>query len=156
VLSTIFKIGLSAAGLMVAGDVVNHFLGRKNDLDGKDGPKESVNAPAMHVATQTRFKLNPSLQDAKHGSTWTEQVTNDPSAISAMLVKFTKEVYSGLDGLESVITSAPHFQAVLNDIVWYNHNAKGDPVIFIPNYFTSKKSIVDYFIDEVAQKAPKT
>jgi hypothetical protein len=160
VLSTIFKIGLTAAGLMVAGDVANKLLGRKNDIDGKNGPTESAPssnpAPVMHVATQTRFKANPSVQDSKHGSTWSIQVTNEPSAISALLVKFAKEVYSGLDGLESVITSSPHFQAVLNDIVWYNHNAKGDPVIFIPNYFTSKKSIVDYFIDEVAQKAPKT
>lgn len=155
VLSTIFKIALSAAGFMVAGDVVNKFLGRPNGFDKNETPQAQPPAPVVSHSTQTRFKVNPGYQDVVHGDNWAEQITNDPASIAAMLLRFSKEVYAGLDGMDQIITTAPHFQAVLNDIVWYNHNAKGDPIVFIPKYLKSKKSIVDYFIDEVAQKAPK-
>lgn len=155
VLTTIFTIGASAAGLMVAGDVANRFLGRKSDLpESKDSPSESF---SQHTATQNRFPINPSYHDVNHSNTnWSEPIPNNSSAISNMIVNFAKEVYSGLNGLDTLITSCSNFQSVLNDIVWYNHKAQGDPMVFIPKYFASKKSIVDYFIDEVAQKAPKT
>ena len=70
-----------------------------------------------------------------------------------MLVNFSKEVYGGLDGQESAIMSSPVFKATVDNIAWYNHASAGDPIVFIPKNFTSKKQLVDHFIDEIATQA---
>jgi hypothetical protein len=80
-------------------------------------------------------------------------VTNDPGSIENMLIEFTKQVYSGLDGHEGVIRSSPIFQAVKNQIAWYNHTAAGAPMVYIPRMYPNKKAIVDHFIDEVAKSS---
>lgn len=163
VLSWFFKIALSAAGLMVAGDIVNKFLGRPNAIDKnyQEGKTDQlVNTPSVSnipltTSTQTKFKLNPSYHNEKYNvnSLWSEPILNDQSSIEQMLVDFAKEVYSGLDGLDNVIKDTPGFNVVSNRITWYNKSSSGDNVVFIPKYFTSKKDIVDLFIDDVAKKS---
>jgi hypothetical protein len=151
----VFKVALASAGLMVAGDVANKFLGRPNAIDhtyqaGKTPADTS--APAS-TTSQTKFKLNPSFQNTPEPRPWGVQITNDPGSIENMLVNFTKDVYSGLDGKEEVIRSSPLFQAVKNQIVWYNHKAEGEPTVYIPQIYTNKKSIADNYIDQVAKNA---
>jgi hypothetical protein len=82
-----------------------------------------------------------------------ENIPNNTSSISNMLVNFAKEVYDSLNGKESLITSSSGFNVVKDRIVWYNRTSAGAPFIAIPKYFISKKHIVDYFIDEVAEKS---
>lgn len=162
VLGWIFKIAIASAGLMVAGDVINKFLGRPNALDGsiqQGRPTGQTSAPpAASAVTQTRFKVNPSYRNEQRNvsDTWIESVPNSESSIELMLVNFAKQVYQGLDGLEAYIRTAPGFQAVKDRIVTYNRLSQGDNFIFIPNYFTSRKQIVDFFIDDVAEAAPAT
>jgi len=158
VLSWIFKTALASAGLMVAGDAINALLGRPSAFTGtiqhgKPVEQQTQTVPE-HVSTQTKFKVNPSYQDSKMPNNWAEQITNNSSSIADMLIKFAKEVYGGLNGLESTMVTTSGFQNVLETIVWYNHSSAGDPIVFIPKNFTSKKQIVDNFIDDVAQKAP--
>lgn len=162
ILGWIFKIAISSAGFMVAGDVVNKFLGRPNALDGtiQNGKPVAVtnkSAPTIpiHVATQTKFKLNPSYHIESNNSgasNWVENVHNDPDSIESMLIAFTKQVYQGLNGLEALIKSSPSFQFMKNKIAFYNHSSEGDPFVFIPKQFTSKKQVVDMFIDDVADR----
>jgi hypothetical protein len=71
-----------------------------------------------------------------------------------MLVQITKDVYGGLDGKDGIIRSSPAFQAVKDNIVWYNTHNEGSSITFIPGLFKSKKQLVDYFIDDVAKSAP--
>ena len=167
VLGWVLKIGLASAGLMVAGDVVNKFLGRPNALDGsvqKGKPIESGSpsgggktvAPAMPITTQKKFSQNPSYK-VEHNNTsisWTEPVQNNEGSIQTMLTQFAKDVYSGLDGKESIIQGTPGFQAITDRITFFNRAAVGSPMVFIPPEFHSKKQMVDYFIDDVAEKAP--
>ena len=164
VLGWVLKIGLASAGLMVAGDVVNKFLGRPNALDGSvqqgkpvqtDSPSGVSAAPAMPMTSQTKFKVKPTyrLESKNQGSAWIESVHNDSSSISSMLTNFAKDVYDGLDGKETVIQSTAPFQAIADRIEFFNRNAVGGGVVFIPPEFKSKKQMVDHFIDDVAEKA---
>lgn len=160
VLGFIFKVFIASAGLMVAGDVANSVLGRPSALNNtiQNGkPVEQVHTPLV-VSTQTKFKLNPSYKnEVKNtgGSLWTEDISNDSNSITSMLVMFAKQVYSGLDGLENTIKGTGGFQVIRDKIVSYNKSAAGDPVVYIPKTLTSKKEIVDTFIDDVAERAPK-
>lgn len=156
-LSWILKVAISSAGLMVAGDAVNKMLGRPNAFDKtieKGKPVEQP-APAARVPTQTKFLVNPSYNDVQHTSgSWIENFPNTQSGVENMLLTFVKEVYKGLDGLDSVIKSSPGFKATVDEILWFNHSAAGDPIVFLPKFFTSKKQVVDHFIDDIAAKAP--
>jgi hypothetical protein len=157
-LSWILKVAISSAGLMVAGDAVNKMLGRPNAFDktiehGK--PVEPAPAPVAKISTQTKFPVNSNYSDIQHTSgSWVENYPNTQSGVENMLVSFVKEVYKGLDGLDSVIKSTPGFKATVDEILWFNHAAAGDPIVFLPKFFTSKKQLVDHFIDDIAAKSP--
>lgn len=159
VLGWIFKVSLASAGLMVAGDVVNKVLNRPNALDGtlqKGKPVEqSEQSVPTVVSKQTKFPLKAGYTDTKYnsGTSWIEKVNNSQSGIENMIISFVKEVYDGLDGLDNVIKSSPLFKATVDNIAWYNHTAAGDPVVFIPKFFTSKKQLVDHFIDDIAARS---
>ncbi len=158
VLSWIFKVALASAGLMVAGDAVNKFLGRPNAFDGtiQQGKHVEQSPTPVHTATQNKFPIKSTYKvEVRNtgGDNWIENIPNNSSAITTMLVNFAKDVYDGLDGKESLITSSSSFNIVRDRIVWYNRNSAGAPFIIIPKYFRSKKHIVDYFIDEVAEKS---
>lgn len=163
ILGWVLKIGLAAAGLMVAGDVVNKMIGRPNAIDGsmKDGktidqPQQAISAPEPK---QTKFKLNPSYNDQKHNQgndRWVESIPNTESSIENLLIMYAQEVYSGLEGKEAYIRNTPGLQAIKDRIVMYNISSQGDNLVYIPRYFTSKKQIVDMFIDDVAENVPNT
>lgn len=148
ILSTIFKVAASAALFNVAGDLTNKALGRPNSFDGTIQHGKEVKSIPPPSSKQTKFKPNPSYFDNQI-SNWSENVTNNNQSISNMLVRFAKEVYTGLDGKESIITASNAFQEILKDIVWNNHE-EGAPFVNIPEQYKSKKQIVDYFIDYVA------
>jgi len=157
VLSFIFTTILSASGFIVLSDVANKLLGRPNALDNSLKDNKPTQKPIQIItSTQTRFPANPSYDKKTYSEsdTWTENFSNSKSGIESMLVNFAKEVYLGLDNLDNIIKSNPSFQVVVENILWYNKNAQGDPFIFIPPHFTSKKEIVDLFIDSVAKRAP--
>lgn len=149
-LSWVFKIALWSAGFMIVGDVINKVLGRPNAIDKTYQPgKEEPSAPSGPVSTQTKFKVK---SDASLPSTW--PLVNTPSNIENMLVQFAKDTYDGLDGKEEIIKNSPAFRMVRQNIILFNLHNRNSSVIFIPPSFTSKKEIVDYFIDDVAKSSP--
>lgn len=158
VLSWIFKIALASAGLVIAGDVVNKFLGRPNAFDNtiqKGKPVPDSPPPSTYISKQTKFPVKSNYIPEKYNigeSVWMENILNNDSSIENMLINFTKNVYDGLDGKENIISSSPAFQVVKDRISWYNRTSPNAPMIFIPKYFNSKKQIVDYFIDDIAEK----
>ena len=149
----VIKLALASAGLMVAGDVVNEMVGRPSALSGTyQRGQESAEAPAVPVgpkSTQTKFPLKA---DGPLPSSM--PIVNNPQNIENMIIQIAKDVYNGLDGKEGIIRSTPAFQAVKENIVWYNTHNEGSAITFIPGLFTSKKQLVDYFIDDVAKSAP--
>lgn len=156
VIGWLFKTAFAAAGFMVAGDIANHLVNRPNALDHnlKDKPedKPEVQAPVI-TSKQTKFKLNPSYQDVKKAN-WSENILNTPESIQNMLLGFAKEVYQGLNNLDSVILSSPNFQLLKSRISFYNKSSEGDNAVEIPSYMKSKKQVVDFFIDDVAANSP--
>jgi hypothetical protein len=157
----IFKVGLASAGVIVAGDVINSFLGRTDSGTGGFGAPSDTRQPtstSVYVAKQTKFPVNPSYSGRKYNETdddnWAEGFINNAAGISAMLVQFAKEVYGKLNGLESLMQSLPTFQETANTIERFNRSAAGSSVVFLPRYFHSKKQVVDLFIDDLAEKAP--
>jgi hypothetical protein len=159
VLSWIFGVALASAGLVVAGDMLNKAIGRPSALDdtiqkGKPIEKETPEpeTPICH-SSQTKFPLRPDYHEEGHNApnqSWIERYPNTNAGIANMLLDFVKAVYGGLEGKEGQVKSVPSFQAQINEIAWYNHAAAGDPIVFLPRHFKSKKSVVDCFIDEVA------
>jgi hypothetical protein len=147
----IVKLALYSAGLMVAGDVVAAIFGMPSALTGnyhgsKENETESAQvAPPAYKSTQTKFPLKG---DAPLPSSW--PLVNTPSNIENMLIQFAKDTYSGLDGKEDIMRNTPSFDAVKDNINWFNIHNPGSAVIFLPKTYTSKKSLVDYFIDDVA------
>lgn len=157
VLSWLFKVALASAGLMVAGDVVNKIVGRPNAIDDtvqKGKPVEPQPEP-IHYSSQTKFQLNPNYHEENYNvgeTNWIERVPNTDNGIANMLIGFAKDVYLGVDKVSDKIKSLSSFQDLLNDIAWYNHASAGDPLVFLPRRFKSKKNVVDSFIDELANK----
>ena len=78
---------------------------------------------------------------------------SNPAGIGDMLIQFAKEVYSGLNGLEGIIRSTETFAEVVRTITAHNRTTSGSSVVYLPQYFHTKKQIVDLFIDDVAEKA---
>tara|TARA_R110000868_G_scaffold99024_1_gene272578 strand:- start:7607 stop:8641 length:1035 start_codon:yes stop_codon:yes gene_type:complete len=159
VISLVFKVALTSAGVMVVGDIINHVSGRPNSLDHTyhAESKDKAESPEVPVirSTQTKFKIKTSYSDKKYnvGSQWIEQISNDPSSIAQMVVNFTKEVYDGLDNLDNIIRDTSGFSVVVDRIISYNKSSQGDREVYIPKYLNSKKEIADLFIDEVADKS---
>jgi hypothetical protein len=175
ILGYVFKIGLGSAGAIVAGDVIRNFLDRTGITTPEGTAPSAVSGPSMgagfmdsvkrlfqpstvtstYVATQTHFPKNKTYQDTPKnaGDTiWAEGFTNNSAGISEMLIEFAKEVYSGLNGLESTIRSCPTFQETVRTIAFFNRSSAGSTVVIIPKAFNTKKQLVDLFIDEVAGK----
>lgn len=149
----IIKLALASAGLMVAGDVANEMLGRPSALSGtyqrgQESSQQQSTAPAGPHTTQTKF---PPKGDGPMPATI--PIVNNAQNIENFLVQVTKDVYSGLDGKENDIRNSPAFQAVKDNIVWYNTHNEGSSVTLIPGLFKTKKQLVDYYIDDVAKKS---
>jgi hypothetical protein len=157
-LSLLFRVALSSAGLLVAGDVMNKFLNRPNSLDGsiqQGKPTGETNTPSASVPSSGR-PTNPGYQDIVKNSpnmSWVENITNNQSDIQQMLLNFAKDVYP-ISGQESAIESSPKFQNLVETIVWYNHESPGGPVVFIPRMFPTKKQLVDLFITDIPETTP--
>ena len=158
-----FKIGLGSLGFMVAGDAVNKMLGRGNAFDGsmKDGvraPRSADQEPTTQLKSskQKVFPANPSYSDVKERAGWSLSVRVNRETINRVLINFAKQVYQGLDDKESLILSSPSFKAVVDLISYYNRDNVDTNLLFIPTLFTSKKQIVDQFIDDVAEASKKS
>ena len=161
ILSFVFRAIIASAGLMVAGDAMNHFLNRPNALDnsvkdGKPSPKEEASS---FIPSTNNLSINPSYQNiTKNSNTtnWIENITNNASNISQMLLSFAKDVYQNINNYDSLIQANPYFQNLVETIAWYNHESPGSPTVFIPKMFTTKKQLVDQFMNDVAEKIPAT
>jgi hypothetical protein len=76
---------------------------------------------------------------------------NSLENIDNFIVQCAKDVYNGLDGKEGLIRETAGFQEVKHMLVQYNWNNKGAAYTFFPAIFSSKKKMVDNFIDDVAK-----
>ena len=155
-LSTIFgwiiKIALVSAGLMVAGDLIRKLFGMDDDpskpSEGGGGKSTPVPEESGPVATQTKFPAKGNGPVPR-----SLPLINNDANIENIVIQFAKDVYSGLDGKENAIRSTPGFQMIVHKISWYNSDHKGSALTFIPPNWSSKKQLVDYFIDDVAKSA---
>ena len=149
IFGTIIKIALASAGLMVAGDIINSFLGRPNSLDNtyQAGKEKETTDPIVPVATQTKY---PVKGDAPIPASL--NITNSKQNIESVVLQFAKDVYSGLDGKENLIMADPTFQFIAEKIAFYNEKSKGYSTVYMPPYWKTKKQLVDNFIDEVAKQ----
>lgn len=159
ILKTVFIGVLGAGGLLIAGDAVNAVVGRPSAFTGTlEQGKSTMPEPSGQSvqSKQTKFKQKTSYSNTEMNSSsenWIENVTNNKASIEDLVVRFANEVYDGLQSKTADIKSSPAFQAVVYKIQWYNQASSGAPLIFIPKMFSTKKSIVDWFIDDVAKNS---
>lgn len=150
VLSWIIKTVLISGGFMAAGALWEHMTG-----NGSKPGAPSATAPGTATPTaavQQLFKVDPGYNDEKLNvsSGWIEGVP--PSQIENQLVSWAQEIYPELRGKESFIRSSQLLPQVAQFIQQYNSNNTSN-VTFMPKRFTSRKQIVDMFMDELAAKA---
>ena len=156
IISTVFKVVLASAGFMVAGDIANSLIGRPSVISGTEkGGKSTEQTESEVISKQTKFPLKKSYspENKNTDNDWIENISNNKSSIEQMLFSFAKDVYDGLDDKEQIVLSSPAFQTVVERIIWLNHSSPGAPMVYIPSYLHSKKQIVDFFIDDVANRA---
>jgi len=170
VFSWFFRGLLASGGFMIAGDAINKMLGRPNAFDGtlkgskksdstsgsKDPKKEDrVPSSSLPPTNQNTFKLKSSYSKENFntsGNRWLVKTDVTPSNIENLLIKYAKDVYEGLDGLEDIIRNAATFKVILNTLVFENRSNMNTKLLVIPSIFKSKKDLADSFIDEVASK----
>ena len=137
VLSLFFRVAIAAAGLMVAGDVVNKMIGAPNALDG----------------TLQHGQPTQTSQETSNKSSLAFNATNTSEGITAMLLDFAKEQYPNqTSGQEEEIQNLPSFKRLVDTLAWYNHTSVGGPVVFIPKVVSSKSQLVDYFMHDFQKK----
>lgn len=142
----IFKTILASAGLLVVGEATTSLLGKS--------PISETKQPAIPEVRSTQTKFKPTSTDYTfNGQNAIQRYYNTEQGVSQMVLDFAKESYQGLDSLNDIIKSTTGFRAVVSMILSYNQMTKGDPMVFIPNIFKSKRNMTDHFIDEVAAKS---
>lgn len=165
VLKWFFSLLLAAAGFMVVGDIANKLLGRDNALDktlktehnpnsfttNSPSPQASSQPEQTVISNQTKYKLK-----GDQALPPVLSIKNTPESIQSALIQMAKDVYSGLENKDDLIKESPHFQVVNQHIMWYNHSSQGYNLVYLPPEFTSKKQLVDHFIDDVANEDNKT
>jgi hypothetical protein len=154
------KATLAAAGIMVLGDIANKLTGHTDVGPTASGlPAWLHSGPAIRVSTQTVLKQNPAYEPEHHNQSSSWMVSTPPSQIAPVIVAWATSIYPDLKGHENLITSASQFQYVVSEIQKDNA-ANATPYTFIPTAYSSKKSVVDIFIDQVAaqyqQLAPQS
>lgn len=135
IFGTIIVIILGSLGALIAGDMVKKLIGKS--------PSPQAAVPA-HVATQTKYPLkgDQPLPASVNGDNGKQNIEN-------IIMQFAKDVYSGLDGKESLIMNNPKFQYIVEEVSWLN-STKGYSAVFMPTMWSTKKEMVDSFIDDVA------
>lgn len=148
---------LATVGLLAVDDAAHSIVGSpsKTDFSGPSShdaerPTTTVTLPA---STQTVFKVNPSYQEERFNATkhWIESVP--PTHIGDEIVQWTHDIYPDTKSLVDEIKSTSGFNQVVQAIENYNNNNTLN-ITFMPPDFTSRKKVVDAFMDELAHKAP--
>lgn len=140
ILSLLFRVALTSAGLMVAGDVMRKWLGMDEHFGGD--PKSSVKTAPQPSGP------NETVRNSETES-WVENIHNDQNSIQQMLLQFAHQLYPQLSGKDSQILNDPKFQYLVHTISWYNHDNPGSPIVYIPRMFTTKKQLVDSFASDI-------
>ena len=70
-----------------------------------------------------------------------------------MVLDWMEEVYEGTSQFENDASNTTGFRNVVQEIEDYNSGNVSGRITYIPRMFPTKKSAVDVFIDELANKA---
>lgn len=146
IMSFVFRAFLISAGFNILG-----YLGRKMFGIGETG---KVPEKQLHRSTQTRFFQSETLSTKAENVSSRWQVPVTVSNIPDMLYNWAVEVYPEVKPYKNLIQSTDSFENLVNEIESAN---EGPDIgsIFIPEHYHTKKSVVDQFIDDVANAAPR-
>jgi hypothetical protein len=149
-LGWIVKTVLIAAGLMAGEALFEHLTGKSPSGEAPSSPAAGM-APSAPSTVQQIFKANPEYSDETLNVSggWIENVP--PAQIGQQIALWAQDIYPDLQGKDSFIQGSSLFQQVVHYIQQYNAN-NTTSVTFMPKNFTSRKQVVDLFIDELAVK----
>ncbi len=159
VLGWIVKVVVASAGFMIAEDAINGVLGRKSTVDKEEtgiapSGKEDVSTVGLDSSsTQTKYKVSPSYPQEVLNNKYNRWIVQAPSNnIGVSVTQWATDVYPDLKGHEAEIEATRGYKEVVQRIKNFNKGVASG-LTFIPRNFTSRKELVDTFIDEVAQHA---
>lgn len=160
VIGWIVTVILASAGFIVADDVVHSLIGSpdKRDLPSITDQSTTPLTPQDHqtslpASTQTVFKVNPGYREEKLNlnDRWIEPVP--PDQIAEEVINWAKDIYPDLKNSDEEIKSSPAFNNTIQVITKYNRTNTSN-ITFMPRIFSSRKKVVDMFIDDVAERTP--
>lgn len=164
IIGWILKVILASAGFMVADDAIHSIMGTPaaqipgeptDRSAGRPTAKSTEPSVQIPVSTQTVFKVNPEYSEERMNirDRWIEPVPSQ--RIGNEIVQWAKEIYPDLKDVNNdEIMNTVGFKKAVETIEDYNSTNTSD-ITFMPLMFTSRKKVVDLFIDELAQKAPQ-
>lgn len=147
---------LASVGLLAVDDAAHSLLGSPSKTEyTQPTARETELASEIPVptSTQTVFKVNPAYQEERFNTTkhWIEPVA--PTQIGDEIVQWTQDIYPDTKELTDDIKNTVGFNQAVQAIDNYNKTNTLN-ITFMPPSFTSRKKVVDMFIDELAHKAP--
>ncbi len=158
IIGWIVKVILASAGLMAVDDAIHSVMGSPSHVDYSPSGAGNATTPTHNtisftVPTQTTFKVNPNYTEERLNATdhWIEPVP--PTQIGDEIAQWTQDIYPGTKAVAQDIKNTVGFNNALQAIDNYNSTNKLN-ITFMPHEFTSRKKVVDMFIDELASKSP--
>lgn len=153
IIGWIIKVILASAGFMVADDAIHAVLGKPSTTYPVTEKQPQVSSITLPTSEQTVFKVNPGYTE-EHVNVRDRWIEPTPyQNISNEIIQWAKEIYPDLkDVYDAEIKNTVGFNKAIQIINEYNQNNTTD-VTFMPLMFTSKKKVVDLFIDELAHKS---
>jgi hypothetical protein len=147
---------LSTVGLLAVDDAAHSLIGSPShtDYSPSGAGAQQATEVVLPVSTQNTFKVNPTYQEERFNATkhWIEPVP--VSQIGDEIVQWTHSIYPDTKNLTAEdIKNTSGFNQVLQLLDKYNSTNTLN-ITFMPPAFTSRKRVVDTFIDELAQKSP--
>jgi hypothetical protein len=154
IIGWVVKTILASAGFMVGSDIIEGLWHKVSPSSSEtpETPSSSPTTISIPEPTQTLFPVNPNYSEESLNIDrwWIEPVPSHQ--IGNQIVDWTEEIYPKLKGMDSFIRSSPAFQKVVQVIQNYN-STNASNITFMPKMFSSRKKVVDLFIDDLANKA---
>ena len=149
-LGGIFKVLLGGMGLTLFADFV------KSSLFGMPSPLAEAfhfdMGPSFYptVSSQTKYPLNPSYSVGYESSPIVVTgVENDYNSILNLLQSWANQIYTNVPA--NMVSRSMKVNDLIKKIIEINSLRPSANDLLLPYQFSSKKQIVDYFIDDVAK-----
>lgn len=154
----IFKFIFKSAALFAVTSAIGKAVGIPTTFD-RFTTKDPFAWKLQFDVTPSTLKiypLNPSFSESINTAPWKIFGLNgkDENALKSTFIDWTQDIYQNVTPEE--IKASDDFNELVGIIRRYNGNIPYDNLTVFPEKFRTKREVVNYFINDVAEKSPKS